>query len=251
MKRAILATCMLVACASEPSGSDFTGTDGETDGTGTGSASTQTGGSTGDASSDSVGSGTSGSAGSDGSTVGPGSDSDSSSGSSSTSGGGTGTTADSTSGSTSGNSGSTGTTSGDTTGGGTTGGVMGEMKFPGDECNPFTDWCLDAGGNYECQQTLNPQIEITFVCTELNDTWGDGGYAARCDLWPSEQCQTGLWCRAPLYFPPNTCTSAACCIDVCVYQEICGNGKECEVLIWQADLAGYLDQYTGIGVCPL
>jgi hypothetical protein len=254
-KRIFLTTCVLVACASEPTSSDFGESDGETDATsGTATSSTQASGGTGDAGSDSVGPGTSDSDGTSGGTVGPGSDSDFSSGTGGTAGGGTGTATGGTTGATdgtsaSGTSGSTGSTSA----GGTTGGV-GEMQFPGDLCDPFADECIDAGGNYECQRDaiMLPQnvYETVFMCKLLNESQGDGEYGASCGLYPNAQCVTGLWCQSDIFFHPNGCASGLCCTDVCVYQEICGNGKECEVLIWQADLADYLDQYIGIGRCP-
>ena len=130
----------------------------------------------------------------------------------------------------------------------------GEDKFPGDDCDPFIDECLDQGGDFECQQNLRlndqNQSEVYFECTELNMDWGDGMYASQCHIKPYEQCTTGFWCRSENAFPANTCAGPACCIELCYFGQDCGGGDECVVDVWQADLADYLDQYDGIGHCP-
>lgn len=117
------------------------------------------------------------------------------------------------------------------------------MKFPGDECDPFIDWCLDG---YECQQSGNDQGEINYTCQEFIDTQGDGTLGSPCNYYPLNQCATGFRCaggEAPF------CPGGACCVKLCVYQEICDNGAECQAIVWQSSLADYLDIYTGIGMC--
>jgi len=125
--------------------------------------------------------------------------------------------------------------------------------FPGDDCDPFVDECLDNGGDFECQQNLRfddqNQPEVYFQCTELNMDWGDGMYASQCHIAPYEQCTTGFWCRSEGHFPANTCAGPACCIELCYFGQDCG-GQECVVDVWQADLSDYLDGYDGIGHCP-
>lgn len=125
--------------------------------------------------------------------------------------------------------------------------------FPGDDCDPFVDECLDNGGDFECQQDVRfddqNQPEVYFRCAELNLDWGDGMYGASCSQDPYGQCTTGFWCRSEGQFPPNTCAGAACCIELCHFGQACGN-QECVIDVWQVTLADYLDGYDGIGHCP-
>jgi len=136
----------------------------------------------------------------------------------------------------------------------TTTGQIGEEKFPGDWCDPFVDWCADIGDDYECMYDSymlpNYEYESIFTCQHFNDIQGDGTYEDMCNLYPYEQCRTGFLCISTAADPNLNCATSACCVYLCKYQEICLDGQECEPMIWQADLADYLDSYVAIGYCP-
>jgi hypothetical protein len=143
--------------------------------------------------------------------------------------------------------GSTGVTGATETGSSSTTGGAGQMRFPGDICDPFVDWCLDG---YECMREATLAGEIHFTCRDLFDDFGGTGlYGETCHQKSNDQCVTGFMCANKQYFPQDFCPQIACCAQLCRYQEICPNGMECEITLWQASLEGYLDQYTGIGIC--
>ena len=144
--------------------------------------------------------------------------------------------------------------SGSSLGTNTTSGQMGEEKFPGDWCDPFIDWCADVGSDYECIKDAhmlpNYEYETIFTCKLFNDIQGDGTYEDPCNLYNYEQCRTGFLCTSTASNPDMNCATSACCTYLCKYQEICSDGQECEPMVWQADLADYLDPYVAIGYCP-
>jgi len=147
-----------------------------------------------------------------------------------------------------GDSSSTSVSTGDGDGDGGDGDTgVGEVKLPGDACDPFVDECLEG---YECQvndagSDANPE----FRCRELiTGSWFDGTYGAACGS--STSCLQGLKCELYSRFPDGDCeTSSRCCLTMCTYQEVCDGGYECTVTWWPADLEDYLDDYVGIGVC--
>jgi len=136
-----------------------------------------------------------------------------------------------------------------TTGDGDGDGGLGEMKFPGDACDPFIDWCIDG---YGCDPMDGIQFPIAeFRCKEQFPVVGqDMQYGSLCST--SANCVEGLLCISAQDFPDGDCDVNAgtkCCMDICVYEETCANGNACQVTWWQADLEDYLDIYTGIGDC--
>jgi len=123
------------------------------------------------------------------------------------------------------------------------------MKFPGDPCDPFDDLCIE---DYGCDvddgiSDANPEFRCRIQFTSETS---DGSYGQGCAL--SQQCQEGLKCEPWAKFPDGDCDPPAamkCCMMMCAYEEICGDGADCSVTWWPADLEDYLDDYTGIGVC--
>lgn len=124
----------------------------------------------------------------------------------------------------------------------------GEMKFPGDPCDPFDDMCIE---DYGCDvlegitETL-PEFRCRLQFYIPNSV---GEYGQPCQV--SQHCNEGLKCEEWDQFPEGDCgnESTKCCIDLCVYEEVCDSGVTCSVTWWPADLEDYLDDYTGIGIC--
>lgn len=162
---------------------------------------------------------------------------------------------DSTTGSTSSDSSGSDSSSSSST---TTGG--GQMLFPGDPCDPFVDTCLDVNNtDYECHRAMvhlgNNVWEHYFECMEFEPLANeDGELYAVCGnvVWEPVSCRTGHWCTPAVFLDEANCAHTpnnSCCAPVCAWGDICGNGQECQVVFWQADLADYLDIYNGIGYC--
>lgn len=126
----------------------------------------------------------------------------------------------------------------------------GEMKFPGDPCDPLVDLCVDGYG-CDMDDSFN-DLDPEFRCWEqVTFPDGDGGYGSNC--LHSVHCNAGFKCASWDEFPEDVCLfdggSAQCCIEMCAYEDICDNGATCSVIRWPADLEDYLDDYTGIGIC--
>lgn len=137
----------------------------------------------------------------------------------------------------------TGTEStGDGDGDGDTG--AGEPLFPGDACDPFVDVCIDEYGCHvdDSFSDDNPEFRCRAQLTA-------GNYGEPC--LAAQHCNDGLKCEAWTKFPDGVCgtESSKCCMDLCVYEEVCDSGTTCSVTWWPADLEDYLDMYTGIGIC--
>lgn len=121
------------------------------------------------------------------------------------------------------------------------------MKFPGDACDPFEDWCVDG---YECEMLASGSV--SFTCQERTTDFPehDGEYLSHCNPGALNLiCQTGLTCWNDTVFPEGACTEGFCCIEVCAYGDTCSNGNACTVMWWQEILAEHLQGYNGIGIC--
>lgn len=170
-----------------------------------------------------------------------------------TDGGETTTTSGSTTSGTTGSTSSSG--SSDEGSSSSTTGQQGQMLFPGDDCDPFIDTCLDVNDqDYECQlgyQWLGGnEYEWLFQCQWFKDDFGDGTELANCSPNADTNCSTGYWCKWKSEFAEGHCPHAKCCTAICTFGDQCAGGGECEIDFWQAQLADYLDQYTGLGICP-
>jgi len=124
----------------------------------------------------------------------------------------------------------------------------GEMKFPGDPCDPFDDMCIE---DYGCDvdDTFNDDNPEFRCRLQLAGNNSNGDYSQPCGV--SQNCNEGLKCEEWNKFPDGDCgnESMKCCMDLCVYEEVCDSGVTCSVTWWPADLEDYLDDYTGIGIC--